>query len=53
MWTLVHGSGYRATIDAMGADAGERVRSSVVAGMACQRVSELRADVLYSTLTKP
>ncbi len=52
-WTIVRGSGYRATHDAMSADEREAVRSRCLAAIADRRISTIETNVVYARATKP
>jgi SAM-dependent methyltransferase len=52
-WTITMGSGYRGTIEALGLEAAERVRSRTLSRIAAQGVAEIEASVLYARADKP
>ena len=47
-WTIVLGSGYRSTVDALTPSAQELVRFSTIDEVRRQRIEEIRADVIYA-----
>ena len=51
-WEIVLGSGYRATVDALGPDQRERVRASLLAELRSREITELRTDVVFGTATR-
>lgn len=52
-WTIVKGSGYRATIDAMGDDERDAVRAHFLAAIGDRRITEIETNVIYARATKP
>ena len=52
-WTIILGSGYRSTVDALSSTNRERVRTVVVQGVRRQKIREIRADVIYAAARKP
>ena len=52
-WDIVLGSGYRATVDALGPSQSDRVRSDLRAGLRADGVTVLRTDVVYGTARRP
>jgi SAM-dependent methyltransferase len=52
-WTIVLGSGYRATVEQLGAQAAERVREANIAALRRRRVRSIATNVIYATATKP
>jgi ubiquinone/menaquinone biosynthesis C-methylase UbiE len=48
-WTIVLGSGYRSTVDALNAPVRELVRFSTVEEVRRQKIQEIRTDVVYAT----
>jgi len=46
-WDIVLGSGYRATVDALGQDQQDVLRQSVLTELSTRRVTTLRTDVVY------
>ena len=51
-WDVVLGTGYRATIDALGADQQDLLREQVVTALAAQQVLTIRTDVVYGAATR-
>src|SRR5262249_36446403 len=51
-WDVVLGSGYRATVDALGQDQQDVLRQSVLTELTSRRVTTLRTDVVYGTAIK-
>ncbi len=51
-WDVVLGTGYRATIDALGADQQDLLREQVVTALAAQQVLSIRTDVVYGAATR-
>jgi SAM-dependent methyltransferase len=51
-WSIVLGTGYRATVDGLGADAAERVRQVTVDRIAADGVREVQTNVVYAVATK-
>jgi ubiquinone/menaquinone biosynthesis C-methylase UbiE len=52
-WTIVQGSGYRATYDAMSLEERGAVRSRCLAAIADRRVTAIETNVIYAQATKP
>jgi SAM-dependent methyltransferase len=52
-WTIVRGSGYRATHDAMSVDEREAVRARCLAVIAERRITTIETNVVYAQATKP
>lgn len=52
-WTIVLGSGLRATLQPLGPAAAERVRTATVAWIRRNEVCELQANVVYGRARKP
>lgn len=52
-WTIVMGSGYRATHDALNARDRETVRTLTIATLAASQVTSIDTNVVYATATKP
>jgi len=52
-WTIVQGSGYRATYDAMSADERHAVRDLCLAAIADRSVTTIETNVIYAQATKP
>jgi ubiquinone/menaquinone biosynthesis C-methylase UbiE len=48
-WTIVLGSGYRSTVDALNPSARERVKVVTIEEVRRQKIREIRADVVYAT----
>jgi ubiquinone/menaquinone biosynthesis C-methylase UbiE len=48
-WTIVLGSGYRSTVEALAPSARERVRDATIEAVRRQKIREIRADVIYAT----
>jgi SAM-dependent methyltransferase len=51
-WDIVMGSGYRATVDALGPEEQARLRTEVVGAMRAANVSSVRTDVVFATAVK-
>ncbi len=51
-WRIVLGSGYRISLDAIGPEAAERVRTALRVRMQAEGVHELTSDVLYARALK-
>jgi len=51
-WDIVLGSGYRATVDALGRDEQDVLRESVLTELTSRSVTTLRTDVVYGTAIK-
>ncbi len=51
-WTIVLGSGYRLPLHAMGPEAVDRVRTTILERLARNGTSELVTDVLYARASK-
>jgi ubiquinone/menaquinone biosynthesis C-methylase UbiE len=52
-WTIVKGSGYRATHDALDAREREMVRALTIAALTDHEVTSIETNVIYGTATKP
>jgi len=52
-WDVVLGSGYRATVDALGPERRDRVRASLLAGLRSREITSLRTDVIFGTAVRP
>jgi ubiquinone/menaquinone biosynthesis C-methylase UbiE len=52
-WTIVQGSGYRATHDAMSVDERRAVRATCLAALADRRITTIETNVVYARATKP
>jgi SAM-dependent methyltransferase len=48
-WTIVLGSGYRSTVDALSPLNRERVRAASIEGVRLAEIRQLRTDVVYAT----
>jgi hypothetical protein len=51
-WTIVLGTGYRATVDRLGAQAAERVRAANLARIQTRGVREIQTNVIYGIARK-
>ena len=51
-WTIVLGTGYRATVEQLGPDAAERVRLATLSALRDERVLHVQANVVYSVARK-
>jgi len=51
-WTIVQGSGYRATSDAMSDDERDAVRALCLAAIADREITEIETNVVYARATK-
>ncbi len=51
-WTTALGMGFRATVDALDPDAGERVRQANLTFIRNANVQAVETIVIYATLTK-
>jgi ubiquinone/menaquinone biosynthesis C-methylase UbiE len=51
-WDIVLGSGYRATVDALGNEQRERLRERVVADLRARQVTRLRNDVVFGSAVR-
>lgn len=51
-WTIVLGTGYRATVEQLGPEAAERVRHATLSRLRAQRVRHIETNVVYSVTTK-
>ena len=51
-WDVVLGSGYRATVDALGPEQAERVRDAVIGQLARAGTTMVRVDVVYGVATR-
>ncbi|MDX6690936.1 MAG: hypothetical protein QOG15_2393 [Solirubrobacteraceae bacterium] len=51
-WTIVLGTGYRATVEQLGAQAAERVRTANVAALRQRGVGSLATNVIYAVANK-
>jgi ubiquinone/menaquinone biosynthesis C-methylase UbiE len=52
-WDVVLGTGYRATIDALGEDQQDLLRERVVSELASRGVTAIRTDVVFGAATRP
>ena len=52
-WDIVLGSGYRATVDALGQEQRASVRERALAGLRAAGVTTLRTDVVFGTAERP
>jgi ubiquinone/menaquinone biosynthesis C-methylase UbiE len=52
-WTIVRGSGYRATHDAMSVDERDVVRAMCLAAIADRHIVTIETNVVYASATKP
>jgi ubiquinone/menaquinone biosynthesis C-methylase UbiE len=52
-WTIVQGSGYRATLDAMSVDERHAVRATCLAAIADRDITTIETNVVYAQATKP
>lgn len=52
-WTIVRGSGYRATHDAMSVDERKEVRAVCLATIADRQITTIETNVVYARATKP
>lgn len=51
-WDVVLGSGYRATVDALGSDQRDRVREQLLGRLRADGVTTLRTDVVFGTAVR-
>jgi SAM-dependent methyltransferase len=51
-WDIVLGSGYRATVDALGHEQRERLRERVVGELRARRITRLRNDVVFASAAR-
>jgi ubiquinone/menaquinone biosynthesis C-methylase UbiE len=51
-WDIVLGSGYRATVDALGHERRERLRERVVGDLRARRVTRLRNDAVFGSAVR-
>jgi hypothetical protein len=51
-WTIVLGSGFRWTVEQLGRDAAERVRSITLAQIRRRNVKEVETNVIFATACK-
>jgi ubiquinone/menaquinone biosynthesis C-methylase UbiE len=52
-WDVVLGSGYRATVDALGPEQRDRVRADLLADLRSYEITTLRTDVVFGTAERP
>ena len=52
-WDVVLGSGYRATVDALGPERRDPVRESLLADLRSREITSLRTDVVFGTAVRP
>jgi ubiquinone/menaquinone biosynthesis C-methylase UbiE len=52
-WDIVLGSGYRATIEALGPDQRDRVRERLLSELRSREVTTVRTDVVFGTAERP
>jgi len=52
-WDVVLGSGYRATVDALGGEQCESVRQDVLGTLRARGVTRIRTDVIFGTAGRP
>jgi hypothetical protein len=52
-WTIVQGSGYRATVEQLTQSERERVREANLAFIRDEKISAIETNVLYALATKP
>jgi hypothetical protein len=52
-WTIILGSGYRLTVEALSPENRERVRAASIAGVRDADIRQIRADVVYATARRP
>jgi ubiquinone/menaquinone biosynthesis C-methylase UbiE len=52
-WTIVQGSGYRATYDAMSVDERDAVRTRCLGAIIERRITSIETNVVYALATKP
>jgi ubiquinone/menaquinone biosynthesis C-methylase UbiE len=48
-WTILLGSGYRSTVDALSPPGRERVRVATIEAVGREKIREIRTDVVYAT----
>jgi hypothetical protein len=51
-WDIALGSGYRATVDALGEEQRDRLRERVVGEFRARRVTRLRNDVVFGSAVR-
>jgi ubiquinone/menaquinone biosynthesis C-methylase UbiE len=52
-WDVVLGTGYRATVDALGPEPRDRLRAELLAELRAEGVTTLRTDVVFGTAVRP
>jgi ubiquinone/menaquinone biosynthesis C-methylase UbiE len=52
-WDVVLGTGYRATIDALGEDQQDLLREQVISELAARDITTIRTNVIYGAATSP
>jgi hypothetical protein len=52
-WDIVLGSGYRATVDALGPSQRDRVRAALLAELRARGITSLKTDVVFGTAERP
>jgi hypothetical protein len=52
-WTIVLGSGFRWTVDQLGPEAAEQVRSANLAELRRARVDAIETNAIFATARKP
>ena len=52
-WDIVLGSGYRATVDALGPPQRDRVRAALLAELRARGITSLKTDVVFGTAERP
>jgi len=51
-WTIIMGSGYRSTVEALSPPTRERVRTATIEAVQQERIQEIRTDVIYAIARK-
>jgi ubiquinone/menaquinone biosynthesis C-methylase UbiE len=51
-WTIIMGSGYRSTVEALSPPIRERVSAATIEAVQQERIQEIRADVIYAIARK-
>jgi ubiquinone/menaquinone biosynthesis C-methylase UbiE len=51
-WSIILGSGYRSTVDALSTPVRERVKAATIEAVRQERIQELRTDVIYAVARK-
>jgi ubiquinone/menaquinone biosynthesis C-methylase UbiE len=52
-WTIILGSGYRSTVDALSDQDRERVKITTIEGVRREKIREIRTDVVYAVARRP